>query len=108
MPENHTLKKYIAKAFDSHFWAVAEKFLTEHMDVFDLEFYRIHCPGEFEIGEVQVNYVWVADSPGMQMLFDVLLVVTLEVHEANYRYDNTQEKICQAHGSLPRRLGTRA
>lgn len=92
MPENHTLKKYIAKAFDSHFWAVAEKFLTEHMDVFDLEFYRIHCPGEFEIDEVQVDYVWVADSPGMQILFDVLLVVTLEVHEANYRYDNTEEK----------------
>lgn len=92
MQENHTFKKYIAKAFDNLFWKVAEEFLTEHMDAFDLEFDRIQRPGEFEIGDVQIDYVWVADAPGMQILFDVLLAVTFEVHEANYRYDNTVEK----------------
>lgn len=92
MADSHSFTEYVAKTFDNQFWAAAEEFLCENMDDLDIELYKIHRAGETEIQDVNVEHIWIDDLPGMEIQFDVALSVVFEVHEADYHYDETEEK----------------
>lgn len=92
MADSHSFTEYVAKTFDNQFWAVAEEYLRENMDDLDIELYKIHRAGETEIQDVNVEHIWIDDLPGMEIQFDVALSVVFEVHEADYHYDETEEK----------------
>ncbi|HEY9059187.1 MAG TPA: hypothetical protein VIO64_01605 [Pseudobacteroides sp.] len=92
MAVNRSFTEYVAKTFDNQFWAVTEQYLHENMDSLDLELYRIHKAGEPEIAEIKVEHVWVDDLPEMKIQFDVALSVIFEIPEADYHYDNSEEK----------------
>lgn len=92
MTDSHSFTEYVAKTFDNQFWKAAEEFLCENQDDLDIELYKIHKAGETEIQDVNVEYVWIDDLPGMAIQFDVALSVSFEIHEADYHYDETEEK----------------
>lgn len=109
MADIHSFTEYVAKTFDNQFWEVAEEFLRENMDDLDIELYKIHRVGETEIQDVNVEHVWIDDLPGMEIQFDVALSVIFEIHEADYHYDETEEKkiwlMVRCRGSLAQDLG---
>jgi hypothetical protein len=92
MTDSHSFTEYVAQTFDNQFWAVAEEYLRENMDGLGIELYKIHRAGETEIQDVNVEHVWVEDLPAMEIQFDVALSVVFEIHEADYHYDDTEEK----------------
>ncbi|MDY4784090.1 hypothetical protein [Pygmaiobacter massiliensis] len=92
MPQNRSFKDYVAKRFDNQFWEIAERYLSEEFDPSALVFYRLHRPGQSEIEDVKVEHVWVDDLPGMDIQFDVALSLSLSFPEADYHYDNSEEK----------------
>lgn len=92
MTDSHSFTEYVAKTFDNQFWKVAEEYLCENLNDLDIELYKIHKAGETEIQDVNVEYVWIDDLPGMAIQFDVALSVVFEIHEADYHYDETEEK----------------
>lgn len=81
MKDSHSFTEYVGNTFDSQFWAAAEGFLQENLDTLNIDYYKIHRPGEFEIMNVQVEHVWIDDMPGMNIQFDVALSVDFEVHD---------------------------
>lgn len=92
MADSHSFTEYVAQTFDNQFWVAAEEYLREYMDALDLELYKIHRAEEIEIQDVNVEHVWVEDLPEMAIQFDVALSVVFEIHEADYHYDDTEEK----------------
>jgi len=92
MATNSSFTEYVAKRFDNDFWAVAEQYLNDNKNTLGIELYRIHRVGEVEISDVKVEHVWVDDLPNMKIQFDVALSVVFEIHEADYHYDETEEK----------------
>lgn len=92
MADSHSFTEYVAKTFDNQFWAAAEEFLRKNMDDLDIELYKIHRAGYTEIQDVNVEHIWIDDLPGMEIQFDVALSVVFEIHEADYHYDETEEK----------------
>lgn len=92
MADSHSFTEYVGKMFDNQFWAAAENFLQENKDALNINYYKIHRPGDFEIQSVQVEHVWIEDLPEMKIQFDVALSVDFEVHEDNYHYDEMEEK----------------
>jgi len=87
-----SFKEYVAKTFDNQFWAVAEEYLRENFDALDIELYRVHKAGVSEITDVQVEHVWVDNLPEMKIQFDVAVSVIFEIPEADYHYDDSEEK----------------
>ena len=92
MASNRSFTEYVKKTFDNQFWTVAEEYLHKNFDTLDVRLYKIHKAGELEIADVQVEHVWVDDLPGMKIQFDVALSVIFEISEADYHYDNSEEK----------------
>lgn len=92
MSINRSFTDYVAKTFDNQFWAVTEEYLHENLHSLDIELYRIHKAGEPEITEIKVEHFWVDDLPEMKIKFDVALSVIFEIPEADYHYDNSEEK----------------
>ncbi len=92
MANTRSFTEYVAKTFDNQFWAAAETYLDENIESLDIELYRIRKAGEPEIADVKVEHVWVDDLPEMKIQFDVALSVTFEIPEADYHYDDSEEK----------------
>jgi hypothetical protein len=92
MANTRSFTEYVAKTFDNQFWAAAETYLDENIESLDIELYRIRKAGEPEIADVKVEHVWVDDLPEMKIQFDVALSVTFETPEADYHYDDSEEK----------------
>lgn len=92
MAENRSFTEYVKKTFDNQFWAVAEEYLRKNFDTLDVRLYKIHKAGEPEIADVQVEYVWVDNLPEIKIQFDVALSVIFEIPEADYHYDDSEEK----------------
>lgn len=93
MAAQRSFTEYVKKRFDNNFWAAAEGYLDENYDSLGLELKRIHRAGEYEVSDVKVEYVWVADKPGMEIQFDVAVSIWFEVQEADYHYDDYDENI---------------
>jgi hypothetical protein len=108
MTDARSFKDYVAKAFDNQFWAVAETYLDEKFDSLDITLYRVHKAGKPEVVDVNVEHVWVDDLPEMRIQFDVALSVIFEIPEADYHYDDSEEKsiwlMVRCHGDLSRNL----
>lgn len=92
MADSRSFTEYVAQTFDNHFWAVAETYIQENLESLDIELYRVHKAGEPEIANVQVEHVWVDDLPEMKIQFDVAISVIFEIPEADYHYDDSEEK----------------
>lgn len=92
MADSRSFTEYVAKTFDNQFWTVVEEYLHENMGSLDIELYRIHKAGEPEIIDIHVEHVWVDNLPEMKIQFDVALSVIFEIPEADYHYDNSEEK----------------
>ena len=90
---HRSFAEYVKKRFDNNFWSAAEGYLAENYDSLGLELKRIRRAGEYEISDVKVEYVWVADKPGMEIQFDVAVSIGFEVQEADYHYDDYDENI---------------
>lgn len=92
MADSRSFTEYVKKTFDNQFWTVAEEYLRKNFDTLDVRLYKIHKAGEPEIADVQVEHVWVDNLPQMEIQFDVALSVIFEIPEADYHYDDSEEK----------------
>lgn len=92
MAQNCSFKEYIKKNLDNKLWALSEEWLRENFDPDELSYYRIRRPGDYELEDVNVDYIWVGDLPGTEIKFDVNVSLTIEVHEGDYHYDEVEEK----------------
>lgn len=92
MANSHSFKEHVADVFDSQFWEVAESFLRDDFDSLGLEFYKLRRPGEPEINEVKVEHVWADSLSDVRIQFDVALSVNITVPDADYHYDEYEEK----------------
>lgn len=92
MAQNCSFKEYIKKNLDNKLWALSEEWLRENFDPDELSYYRIRRPGDYELEDVNVDYIWVGDLPGTEIKFDVKVSLTIEVHEGDYHYDEVEEK----------------
>jgi len=93
MQAHRSFADYVKQRFDNDFWAVAESYLESNIQTLDLEQRRIHRAGDYEITNVNVEYIWVEDKPEMEIHFDVALSIWFDVHEGNYHYDDYDEHI---------------
>lgn len=92
MAGSRSFTEYVKKTFDNQFWTVAEEYLRKNFDTLDVRLYKIHKAGVPEITDVQVEHVWVDNLPQMEIQFDVALSVIFEIPEADYHYDDSEEK----------------
>jgi len=92
MTTMHSFTDYIAKAFNSQIWAAADSFLQNHLECLNVNYNKLHKPGETELQDVKVMHVWVDDQPDMQIKFDVAVSVDFVVNEANHHYDDYEEE----------------
>jgi len=108
MAGNRSFTEYIKNTFDNQFWAVAEEYLRENFDPLDMTLYKVHKAGEPEVTDVQVEHVWIEDLPEMKIQFDVALSVVFEIPEADYHYDDSEEKriwlMVRCHGDISNNL----
>ena len=81
--------EYVANRFENELWEVAEKYLEENQEYLAANLNRIHQVGKIIPSEVNVEHVWVADLPGMEIQFDIALSVEYEATEGDYHYDNS-------------------
>lgn len=93
MQAQRSFADYVKQRFDNDFWAVAESYLESNIQTLDLEQRRIHRAGDYEITNVNVEYIWVEDKPEMEIQFDVALSIWFDVHEGDYHYDDYDEHI---------------
>lgn len=92
MAQNCSFKEYIKKNLDNKLWALSEEWLRDNFDPDDLNYYRLHKPGEYELADVNVDHIWTGDLPGTEIKFDVKVSLAIEVHEGNHHYDEVEEK----------------
>lgn len=92
MAQNCSFKEYIKKNLDNKLWKLSEEWLRDNFDPDELDFYKLHRPGEYELADVNVDHVWTGDLPGTEIKFDVKVSLIIEVHEADYHYDEIEEK----------------
>src|SRR6056297_2213548 len=108
MAGNRSFTGYIKNTFDNQFWVVAEEYLRENFDPLDMTLYKVHKAGEPEVTDVQVEHVWIEDLPEMKIQFDVALSVVFEIPEADYHYDDSEEKriwlMVRCHGDISNNL----
>ena len=108
MAGNCSFKEYIKDAFENQFWELAEEYLRENFNPLDIKLYKVHRAGEPEVTDVQVEHVWIEDLPEMKIQFDVALSVVFEIPEADYHYDESEEKgmwlMVRCHGDISNNL----
>jgi len=92
MADIRSFTEYIKNTFENQFWAIAEEYLCKNFDTLDIKLYKVNKAGEPEITEVQVEHIWVDNLPEMKIQFDVALSIAFEIPEADYHYDNSEEK----------------
>lgn len=104
----HSFKEYVTKTFDDQFWQMAEVYIRDHFEELDIKLRRIHKAGELEITDVAVEHVWAYDLQGMEIGLDVALSVNIIIAEADYHYDDYDDKtiwlMVKCRGNIDRRL----
>ena len=93
MKQSRSFKEYIKKRFDNNLWAVAEKYKAQYFNAEAETYYKLRKPGDVDIEDVNVEYVWIEDLLGMEIQFDIALSIILNVREGDYHYDENEEKI---------------
>lgn len=71
---------------------MSEEWLRDNFDPEELNYCKLHRSGEYELADVNVDHIWTGDLPGTEIKFDVKLSLIIEVHEADYHYDEVEEK----------------
>ena len=92
MANSHSFKEYISSSFSNEFWEAAEGYVHDNVDTLCGDLRHVHRAGEPEIEDVTVKHVWTDCLPDMHLQFDVVLAVTITIPEADYQYDDYDEK----------------
>lgn len=92
MTQNRSFKDYIKQKFDNEIWAVAETFLNNNTSYIKSLASKLHSSGEVEIGDVNVEHVWIEDQDDMRINFDLAVSVVFNIQEGDYHYDDYEEK----------------
>lgn len=92
MANNHSFTEYVSNTFSNQLWAAAEEYLQQSWNPDKYIFYNIRRPGDSELVDVKVEYVWVFDRPGQCIQFDVAVSTRLIIHDDDRHYDEYEEK----------------
>ncbi|MGB9678450.1 MAG: transcriptional regulator, partial [Thermoanaerobacteraceae bacterium] len=87
MAGNRSFKDYVADRFENEFFNAIQSYTADNYDDLSLRLYRVRNIGNIELSDIEVKFVSVNDLPGMRIEFDVAVEAELEVREADYHYD---------------------
>lgn len=76
-----------AKCYNT-LYETAEEFVQENQDSLNLYSRKLHKIGDVDLVDATIQRVYVRDLPDMRVAFDVAFEVELELHEADYHYDD--------------------
>ena len=87
MAGNRSFKDYVANRFYNELFTAVQSYTEDNYDDLGLRLYRVRNIGGIELSDIEVKFVSVNDLPGMRIEFDVAVEAELEVREADYHYD---------------------
>ncbi|TDT71554.1 helix-turn-helix protein [Hypnocyclicus thermotrophus] len=90
MAGNRSFRDYVADRFENEMYAAIQSYATDNYNNLDLQLYRVRKIGGIELSDIEVKFVSVSDLPDMEIEFDVVVGVELEVREADYHYDESE------------------
>ena len=94
MAASRSFREYVKNNLDNQLGKAIENYL-ESVDpsVLDFRLNKVRNAGEIELYDTDIQFVDVSDLPGSRIAFDVVLDVTLIVHdEDQYHNDETEAK----------------
>lgn len=92
MAVGRSFKEFVKDKCYNGLYAVAEKYVSDNWESFDLYTRKIHRIGLGEMNDGRIERVYVEDRPGMRVAFDVGFEVDLDIWEGDYHYDESVEK----------------
>lgn len=90
MGSNRSFTNYVGERFENELFNSIQSYIDENYDNLDLQLYSVRNIGCIELSSIQVVSVTVNDLPDMRISFDIVVIADLEVHDSNYRYDETE------------------
>lgn len=94
MAQTRSFKKYVANRFYNDLFATVSGFLGENHQNLNVSSRFVRTIDGVELSDITVKHVYINNSPGMKITFDILLEAEIEITETdrhNDRYDQKGE-----------------
>lgn len=91
MAGNRSFKEYVKDKCYNGLYETAENFVADNWESMNLYTRKVHRIGSVDMADASIERVYVRDLPGTRVAFEVGLELTLDVHEGDYHYDETDQ-----------------
>ena len=91
MAPTRSFAEYVKDKCYNELYEKAEAYLADNWKRMDLYTKKVHRIGSVEMEDATVERVYVKDLPGTRVAFEVGMELTVEIHEDDYHYDETDQ-----------------